>query len=816
MASDAWRHDPALSSPPPGASRCAPCGTPGAPILSGPHLAFVAAALALWLAAIYGKVLFGGETFALRDHIAHMLPIRTFLQESLWAGRIPEWWDAVELGTPFAANPVHQAFAPVAWLCSALPMPLAADVEPIVYLFIAGLGTALFAARLGAGPAGAAIAGALVEASPYCGSLVVNNSLPHAAWVPWIAWGADRLAVAGDEGGSRGPRAADRAAALLAVLGTLQLIGSEPASAVTAGLLAFAVVLVRGRRPLLPLAWLAAAGATAALLAAFTLLPAVLLARYSERQGGLDMATAATWSMHPWRLIEWIWPHLLGDPVDATLNLAYAVAHTAPDVAGFDPSWSFSLFLGAPVIVLAMAGARECRSKWLLLVAALFLLLALGTDTPLFAAFRAVFPPERYARYPEKHVLGALILFAGFAGVGLSRLLEGKPPRWLVPVLAGTTAALGALLVAFAVATPSLTAWLVQRIAAANLTFLQEPTAALAVSFRGGLQALAAAGLATAGAALARRPAWRRGGAFLVALAAVGLPAHELGSLMRWVPRDAIRQKPPILAAIPSSGSQRLRLFSLYSSAGAPFGLGAEETALWYHEIAYLLHATRFGFQVVPAVNPSESTVYRRFLDRVFLRIDLGTYWRLFGVRWALIDERVVLPPYPWPVRGRAGGVSLVDVGPVRPHAFVATRWGLAASVDQALDALALGDRAQDPEAVVLDGDGPPSTAPANEPRGTCVEHSERPEQIELTCTAAYAGFAVLLDEFAPGWTATVDGVPAPIRRADGLFRAVPVAAGTHRVTFTYRTPGLIAGAAVSIATLLALAAGVVVSRRAE
>jgi hypothetical protein len=38
-----------------------------------------------------------------------------------------------------------------------------------------------------------------------------------------------------------------------------------------------------------------------------------------------------------------------------------------------------------------------------------------------------------------------------------------------------------------------------------------------------------------------------------------------------------------------------------------------------------------------------------------------------------------------------------------------------------------------------------------------------------------------------PGWTARVDGRTVPIRRYQGLFQAVPVGAGAHRVTFSYR-----------------------------
>jgi uncharacterized membrane protein YfhO len=49
-----------------------------------------------------------------------------------------------------------------------------------------------------------------------------------------------------------------------------------------------------------------------------------------------------------------------------------------------------------------------------------------------------------------------------------------------------------------------------------------------------------------------------------------------------------------------------------------------------------------------------------------------------------------------------------------------------------------------------------------------------------------------------PGWTATVDGKPAHIHRADAVGRALFLPPGTHRVAMSYRAPGLAAGAAVS------------------
>ena len=65
-------------------------------------------------------------------------------------------------------------------------------------------------------------------------------------------------------------------------------------------------------------------------------------------------------------------------------------------------------------------------------------------------------------------------------------------------------------------------------------------------------------------------------------------------------------------------------------------------------------------------------------------------------------------------------------------------------------------------------------------------------------------GTLLLLDTHAPGWRATVDGVPAEIQRANVAFRGVAVDAGTHRVEFTYRPRSVLVGALLTGLTLLA------------
>jgi uncharacterized membrane protein YfhO len=74
-------------------------------------------------------------------------------------------------------------------------------------------------------------------------------------------------------------------------------------------------------------------------------------------------------------------------------------------------------------------------------------------------------------------------------------------------------------------------------------------------------------------------------------------------------------------------------------------------------------------------------------------------------------------------------------------------------------------------------------------------------------------GLVVLTETHYPGWTATVDGRETAILEAFGAFRGVVVEGGEHTIEYAYRPVSVLAGAALSMCGIIAVAAICVVSR---
>ncbi len=126
------------------------------------------------------------------------------------------------------------------------------------------------------------------------------------------------------------------------------------------------------------------------------------------------------------------------------------------------------------------------------------------------------------------------------------------------------------------------------------------------------------------------------------------------------------------------------------------------------------------------------------------------------------------------------------------PRARLKGHPAYADDLPRAAEAVArLGDKLRD-RVVVEDPTRPlPDDAAVS---GTARIVEDLPEKVSVQTDAAMPSYLVLSDTFDPGWSATIDGVPAPIRPAYIAFRAVYVPKGSHTVVFTYRPAGFATG----------------------
>jgi len=111
-------------------------------------------------------------------------------------------------------------------------------------------------------------------------------------------------------------------------------------------------------------------------------------------------------------------------------------------------------------------------------------------------------------------------------------------------------------------------------------------------------------------------------------------------------------------------------------------------------------------------------------------------------------------------------------------------------------------------QTIVIAGSGEDQTDAA---QGHAELRAVSAEQIAVHVEADAPAYLLLLDAYYPGWTATVNGEPAAVLRANVMFRAVAIPAGTSEVILTYQPQwypaALIGGAVVWAGVLIAAAA---------
>jgi hypothetical protein len=726
------------------------------------------AAATLWpllVAAFHWQAARPGMAFVGWDLRNFFFAVREATAAWLRSGSLPGWQRGIFLGYPLLADPQAAALDFASWLTLPWDAPRALTLATLLHLAVCGWGMMWWMRQRGLGAAEGLLAAALFAlGAKQTVHLQHWNFAASTAWWPFMLAGLE-----GFRGSGRG-----RHLLLTAVAAALSWLGGSPQMAYFGTLVAGAYALsmapeLWARRRLDALLALAAAP-LGLLLAGPMALPAAELARLGPRGAGVDYRFATSWKwLDRWGLALLLLPRAYGGrwQVDE-MNL-----------------WEATGYLGILPLALAAAAPFRRRGAWLfLLLAVAGIWLSFGEDAWL-GLHRLLFrllPGYGSFRNPTRALMVTSFASALLAAEALGALRRPGGRRRALRAGAAL-AAIGA----GAMAIPRLAGFPLDRTA-------------------GAAGALAAAALALAGLGwlALRAPALEGRAAGAWALAATALGAGDLylafggwndtgpaaaevaplGDLERLLPPPPGPRRVAIVARWGRMANAALRR----GFEGAT-GYGPTSIA----RVQALLEATGDD-RVVP---PAPVTGDRNFPKA-----------RPSSALWPLLATPVVVSDSPLALPRLAALEPEWDLptaayaAPALPRVF----WTHSFEVrgDEALAEPML--RAARGEVAVLSEPIPalPGSGAASPPEPASEVRLAR-DSLQAIVEAPADGLAVILDPWFPGWRATVDGVPAPLVRADFAFMAVPVKAGRHRIDLRYRNDQVARGTWLAAGTLAAL-----------
>ena len=676
---------------------------------------------------------------------------------------LPLWTEGLGEGRPLLANPGNALLAPGSLLYLVLPFEEAFELFLLLHCVLAALGMRALARHLGASEAAGFAAGAAFGLGGFVmSSTNLYPTLAAVAWSPWVA-------LAGLRAGARPTPA--RLGLLALALAASALGGQpEPVALTALAAAAWGLALTEGswlRRVGRTLSVWGVAGFWALLLAAPQVLPAALQARDSLRSFGFTTKGLLYNSLDPARLPSFVLPHFGGDPL-ARLSGGFAQA----GLTDSGTPYFVSLYLGLPAVLLALVALFAGRSTperlrrlrpALALTAAAGILGSLGRHLPGVEALVDALPALAPFRYPVKLSLLAHLAVPLLAAAGLDALrarAAGRARAGLAALLAAVVA--GELLVAHAGLAPT-----VEK----DEPWNPVPAAAL-------LQARAA----------------------------------ELGAAPGQWRIHHHRRERPWEFSLPGDARTEAELYrrqrrALTPAMGLPMGLDyAMDPSrdllepLAQFELARALLTSEGAkpwlglaeLGVLFVLSPDRDLAER---SEGVLALD-GGLGESFGLK---SGEVFVYRNTRWLPRHRL----------VRPSQAVVRPEASAAELVAALEP------SRWPPATVLAEDPGFAGEDAGEPGELrAVGPASSTGRVRLAVRAPAERLLVMADTLTAGWTARVDGEPAPLLRADGAYRAVRVPAGEHFVELRYRPPGLRTGAALAGLGLLLLGLAALRSER--
>jgi hypothetical protein len=777
----------------------------------------------------------GDRLFYIRDLSLYFWGRYLWVRRTLLSGEWPLWDPYVAAGQAAAADALHQLF-----LLPSLAVRLVGNEVLGFNLWVAvpfplaAIGAWLFFARRFSAPA--ATLGAVAFA--LSGPVVSTGSFPNMSWavaaLPWTLWAIDRVSADRE---SPLPR---RLAALAAFV-ALQALAGEPvtlfATLALGGLYAFtagAPETATLRERFAGAARVCGGCTLGLVIAAVQLLPMAEAASLSERSAAIRQDF---WSLHPLALAELVSLHLFGNYYTSQ---SLASVPWVPILNSGREPFFFSLYLGVPLLAVAAVGffARERRS-WTVFWAsacAAALIGAFGGYTPIYPWLQDHLPVLGTFRFPVKYLVVATLALAASAAAGwdaLHRYATGslvaaahlrRGTRGAMGLTAGV-AILATLVTAACLYLPTPAAFRLHAIAQA--LDAADPIAAAAFLLRALPRAgstllllAAAAGLLlhwSAGRGAGAR--WAVQGLFLLVIVDLLVRAWGINPVFearRLAEPDWIREVPADSHARFYVGGKRDGTLDLTDPEGSPAyrnpeGLiGSASRAALSAQAAFYPSAWRrremLSYDLAVLWPKRAGFATGRFMDAG--RDERARFLDRTGVRYrvvpaALAEGRPPLAKIPYFIE-----CYLYDFGPdVAPRAAVVDSARIVPEWDLAVEALLLPgwDRRT---TVILSDTLEPEGAPSAPVSPYATVASDSPTRVVLDAGAGPAGgYLVLLDSYSEDWRVTVDGQPATMTVANGLFRGVRLTPGRHNVVFEYRPRAFLAGATTSGLGLLAVCA---------
>ncbi len=767
-----------------------------------------------FLTALFFHRAFPGD-FIWRDAYHEYYVLRLIIDR---AGGFPLWNRHVYCGSPLAGAVYPGLWYPVNLLLftlSPLPVGLSCKLFIMIHFLAAGAGLSFLARKAGVNGSSALVAGLAYEFSGY---LVCQHSsinlLPSFTLVP-LAMAFMGKARSGD---------GLRWAALAGVSAGLTFLGGDPQGfALALGLGALWAIFASsghpgadiGRR----LTWGRLAQAVALMtlfalaIAAIEFIPALSVLAQSGRGGGFDIDVAGCWSFHPLRTIEFLLSRPFGDSLGLDNYWGAFLGEKC-----FPLPLTMSPYLGVWTCFAAALAWRYREGKgdgvlyFFSALLALALLMAAGRHSPVYRLVFASLPGMHLLRYPEKYLFVAAISSSMLAGLGTKRLLARRNEARSRFASLGPPFLALALTVLFVLALKIFEVELLgplgnllARGAPAEVT----PEMALAdvkraVVFFGFMMVFC---LMIFNAVKGGASRWRGALIMLFLFADLYIANSPLAPVAKNIYKGDSRFASIILGG---KGNERgrdgrpetIRMFRDNGIAD-PGRLTLQEVRLWERDTLKPNIALAYGIEYFGGVNVAHAARFDDLMKRAVGFFDLPAY----NVRFAAVSER---QPLDLDSNARViesyRGVKLIEFKRYLPRAYFI---GRARSVEEEEELFALMRNFQ-PERFVILETGPglepvKESAPGAEPLlrdAEVISHGANRVVVEVDSPSS--GWLVLNDSYSPGWSARVNGASAPIYRANGLARAVPVPSGEVRVEFSYFPPGLALGMAITSLALIA------------